>query len=213
MADKSIITIALSKGRLADKAIDLLVKCGVNCANLKDETRQLQLFDADKKIKFVFVKPSDVPTYVERGVADIGVVGKDTLLEEQKDVYEMLDLNLAKCKLSVAGKQNFDFKNLNRNLRVGTKYVNVARDYFYKQGMEVDIIKLHGSVELAPLIELSDVIVDVVESGKTLKANGLVVLQDICNCSARLIVNKASLKTKSDKIEPLLSKLRLQMRK
>jgi len=205
------ITVALSKGRLAEKTISILEKCGIDCSPLKEETRKLILEDADKKYRFIFVKPSDVPTYVERGAADIGVVGKDTLLEENKDVYEPIDLKIANCRLCVAGYPGFSTLGLNRNLRVATKYAHVAKEYFYKKGIDVDIIKLNGSVELGPVIGLSDVIVDIVESGKTLEANGLCVLEDICACSARLIVNKVSLKTKRAQIEPLLAALQKQL--
>ena len=210
-AQNHVITVALSKGRLAEKTISILEKCGIDCSPLKQETRKLILEDADKKYNFIFVKPSDVPTYVERGTADIGVVGKDTLLEENKDVYEPIDLKIANCRLCVAGYPGFSTKELNRNLRVATKYVHVAKEYFYKKGIDVDIIKLNGSVELGPVIGLSDVIVDIVESGKTLEANGLCVLEDICTCSARLIVNKVSLKTKRAQIEPLLVALQKQL--
>ena len=202
------ITIALSKGRLADKAIEILDGCGIDCSELKNETRKLKISDKSGKYNFIFVKPSDVPTYVERGAADLGVVGKDTLLEEDKDIYELIDLKIAKCKLAVAGFKGFNYSNLDKNLRVATKYIRVATNFFYKKGIAVDIIKLHGSVELAPLIRLADVIVDVVESGKTLKANGLEVLEDICECSAKLVVNKASLKTRSSIIEPLLKEIK-----
>ena len=204
----SSITIALSKGRLADKTIEILEECGIDCSPLKQNSRKLKIADPSGVCNFIFVKPSDVPTYVERGVADLGVVGKDTLLEEKKDVYEPIDLDFARCKLCVAGFVGFDYKKLNRNLRVATKYVNIAKDYYYKKGIDVDIIKLNGSVELAPIIGLSDVIVDVVESGKTLKENGLGVLETICEASARLIVNKASFKTRSALIEPLLKQIR-----
>jgi len=201
------LTIALSKGRLADKTVEILEKCGVSCAVLKKDTRKLILENKDG-IKFVFVKPVDVPTYVERGAADIGVVGKDTLLEENKDVYEPIDLNIAKCRMCVAGKKGANYRNLSRNLIVATKYPVIAKNFYDKMGQAVDIVKLNGSIELAPLIGLSDVIVDLVESGKTLQANDLQVLGVICDISARLIVNKVSLKTKRDVILPLLEKIK-----
>ena len=202
------IVFALPKGRLADKTVEILEKCGIDCAALKAETRKLVLSDASGQFRFIFVKPADVPTYVERGAADIGVVGKDTLLEERKDVYEPLDLKIAACKLSVAGYGGFLYGNLNRNLRVATKYPNVAKEFYHRKGIDVDIIKLNGSVELGPVIGLSDVIVDIVESGKTLEANGLTVLEDICPSTARLIVNKVSLKIKSEEICPLIEKMK-----
>ena len=202
------ITIALAKGRLAEKAIAILEKCGINCVPLKEETRKLVLTDAENKFRFVFVKPADVPTYVERGAADIGVVGKDTLLEENKDVYEPLDLKFAGCRMCVAGYPGFTATNLNQKLRVATKYTHIAKEYYYKKGIDVDIIKLNGSVELGPIIGLADVIVDIVESGKTLEANGLTVLEEICMITARLIVNKVSLKTKKIFIEPLIESIK-----
>ena len=202
------ITIALPKGRLANQTIGILEKCGIDCAPLKTQTRKLVLSDAGGNFKFFFVKPGDVPTYVERGAADIGVAGKDTLLEENKDVYEPVDLKTSSCTLCVAGYPDFSPESLNRNLRVATKYARIAKEYYHKKGVDVDIIKLNGSVELGPVIGLSDVIVDVVESGKTLEANGLAVLDKICESTARLIVNKVSLKTKKAQIEPLIEKIK-----
>jgi len=204
----SFITFALPKGRLAEKTVEILERCGIDCAPLKAETRKLVLADGAGKFRFIFVKPSDVPTYVERGAADIGVVGKDTLLEERKEVYEPLDLKIGACKLCVAGYPGFSDAFLNRNLRVATKYPSVAKDFYHRKGVDVDIIKLNGSVELGPVIGLSDVIVDLVESGKTLEANGLCVLEEICAVTARLIVNKVSLKTKSGEILPLIEKIK-----
>ena len=201
------LTIALAKGRLAEKTVELLEKCGVNCAPLKKDTRKLVLCDADEKYKFIFVKPADVPTYIERGVADIGVVGKDTLLEEGKDIYEMLDLKFGLCSMCVAGFERKSESITQNNLRVASKYVNIAREFYASKGMDVDIVKLTGSVELGPIIGLSDVIVDIVESGKTLEANGLTVLEEICKLSARLVVNKVSLKTKNAEIMPLIEKI------
>lgn len=202
------ITIALAKGRLADNTIEILEKCGVDCLPLKIPTRKLVLYDAGEKYKFIFVKPSDVPTYIERGVADMGVVGKDTLMEENKDVYEMADLKFGACRMCVAGFPSKANEITNNNLRVASKYVNIAKHYYSLKGINVDIIKLNGSVELGPIIGLSDVIVDIVESGKTLEANGLVILENICDITARLIVNKASLKTKANEILPLIEKIK-----
>lgn len=203
------IVVALAKGRLADKAIEILEECGVDCSPLKVKTRKLILNDAKGEYEFIFVKPGDVPTYVERGSADIGFVGKDTLLEENKDVYEMVDLKFAGCRICVAGPPDKKASITSNNLRVATKYVNVARDYYYSLGRDVEIIKLNGSVELGPIVGLSDVIVDIVESGKTLEANGLEVLEDIStNITARLIVNKVSLKTSGEVILPLIEKIK-----
>ncbi len=200
------VTIALSKGRLADFAISLLGKCGINTSTLLEDTRKLVLYDADDRFRFLFVKPSDVPTYVEYGVADIGIVGKDTLLEEERDLYEMLDLKYGRCRLCTAGFAEKEIDPSSR-LKVGTKYVNITRNYYNSIGREIEIIKLNGSVELAPLVGLSDIILDIVESGNTLRANGLSVLDEIFEVSARLVVNKVSLKTKANVILPLIKKM------
>lgn len=202
------LTFALAKGRLAEKVAEILTECGIDCSALFEPTRKLVLFDKDEKYRFIFVKPSDVPTYIERGVADIGVVGKDTLAEENKDVYEMVDLKFGACRMCVAGYPERKNAVTSNCLRVASKYVNTARDFFLTKGVNVDIIKLNGSVELGPVIGLSDVIVDIVESGKTLEANGLAVLEEIFKSSARLIVNKVSLKTRYDEIMPLIEKIK-----
>lgn len=201
------VTIALPKGRLADKTIEVLEQCGLDCAPLKKNTRKLVLTDGCGEFKFVFVKPTDVPTYIERGAADIGIAGKDTLLEACADVYEVVDLKFGHCRMCVAGFDTRADKVTKSNLRVATKYVNIAKQYYEDKGINVDIIKLNGSVELGPIVGLSDVIVDIVESGKTLQANGLTVLEEICGLTARLIVNKISFKTKSDVICPLMNKI------
>ena len=202
------LTVALAKGRLADEAVNLLEQCGVRCAPLRENTRKLVLGDADNKYRFIFVKPADVPTYIERGAADLGVVGKDTLLEESKDIYEMLDLKFGACRMCVAGFREQRARVTHNKLRVASKYVRIARDYYAAKGVDVDIVKLNGSVELGPIIGLADVIVDIVESGKTLEANGLAVLEEICKLSARVAVNKVSLKTRKDEIMPLIEKMR-----
>ena len=202
------LTFALAKGRLAEKVAEILNGCGIDCSTLFEPTRKLVLFDKDEKYRFIFVKPADVPTYIERGVADIGVVGKDTLVEESKDVYEMADLKFGACRMCVAGYPERKNAVTSNCLRVASKYGNTARNFFLTKGINVDIIKLNGSVELGPVIGLSDVIVDIVESGKTLEANGLVVLEEIFKSSARLIVNKASLKTRYDEIMPLIEKIK-----
>ncbi|MCL2062376.1 MAG: ATP phosphoribosyltransferase [Firmicutes bacterium] len=202
-----MITIALAKGRLAEQTIEILEKSGVDCSPLKTQTRKLILSGVNKDFRFIMVKPSDVPTYVEHGAADIGVAGKDTLMEENKDVYELADIKSGACRMCVAGFKDSG-AGFNGNLRVATKYPNIAKDYFHKKGIDVNIIKLNGSVELGPIIGLADVIVDLVESGKTLEANGLVVIDEICSVSARLIVNKVSLKTKRKQIEPLIESIK-----
>lgn len=201
-----MITIALSKGRLEKEAIKLLEKAGLDCTETKQPSRKLIFFTPDKNTRLILVKPSDVPTYVEYGIADIGIVGKDTLLEEGRSLYEMLDLNYGKCRVVVAGfPEKKDTWITNPHTRVATKYPNIARNFFSRQGETIEIIKLNGSVELGPLTGLSDVIVDIVESGRTLKENGLVILEEICFVSARLVVNRISLKTKSREIKDLIA--------
>jgi len=201
-----MLTFALPKGRLAEKTLELLAKIGIECDITADD-RRLVVKDKSGEIAFIFVKPSDVPTYVERGAADIGAAGKDTLLEAGKDIYEMLDLKFGACRLCIAGRK--DNKNIitNHNLRVATKYVDIAKKYYAAKNTEVDIIKLNGSVELAPLLDMADVILDLVESGRTLKENNLFILEEVCLISARLAVNKVSLKTKAAEIRPLLAKI------
>lgn len=203
-----MITIALAKGRLAKDALKLFANANITCSEFDNNSRKLIFSSDDKKYRFIMVKPSDVPTYVEYGTADVGIVGKDTLLEQGKKLYELLDLKFGKCKLAVAGFEN-KRKDLitNTSIRVATKYPNIAKKFFSKKGETVEIIKLNGSVELGPIIGLSDVIVDIVESGRTLKENGLVVLDDICSITARLVVNQVSLKTKKDKITSLIGNL------
>jgi len=201
------VTVALGKGRLADYAVGLFESAGYDVAALKEKSRKLIFEDAKNKLRFILVKTADVPTYVEYGAADIGIVGKDTILEEGKRIYEMAAFDFGHCKMSVCGT---DERKLNERdiLRVATKYTTIAKDYFHnKKGRTVDIIKLNGSVELGPLIELSDVIVDIVESGKTLEENGLRVLEDICELSARLVVNRVSVKMKLEKIREIIGKL------
>ena len=206
------ITIALAKGRLAELAVELLEVCGLDCQQVRHPERKLVLYDEAGEYRFVLVKPSDVPIYVERGVADIGVVGKDTLMEKNPSLYEMLDLGYGKCRLCVAGYPGKQEKRrTDYNLRVATKYPPIARSYYGAKGQNIDIIELSGSVELGPLIGLSDVILDIVESGGTLRANGLMVLEEICEVSARLVVNRVSLKTKGDRIRPLIEKMRQEL--
>ena len=204
------VTVALAKGRLAELSIDIFQKLGFDVAEMKTKTRKLIFTDHEKKFNFILVKASDVPTYVEYGAADIGVVGKDTLLESGKDLYEVLDLGFGACKMAVAGpaemKGNLEGRNI---MRVASKYPQIAREYFHGvKGQTVDIIKLNGSVELGPLVGLSEVIVDIVESGKTLHENGLTVLEDICPLSARLVVNRVSMKLHREKIVDLIQKIK-----
>jgi ATP phosphoribosyltransferase len=210
----SKLTIALSKGRLAKDAINLMQECGMDMSYVDMKSRKLIFEDAEGKVSVILVKPTDVPTYVERGVADIGVVGKDTLMEQDANIYEMHDLGFGKCKLALAGYEGaLDNKNGDFVLRIATKYPNIIRDIYEIRGRHVDIIKLNGSVELGPIVALSDVIFDIVESGSTLRENGLSVLEEICDISARLIVNKVSLKVKREEIVPLVDAMKSQLEK
>lgn len=207
------ITVALAKGRLAELSVEIFEKLGYDVAELKTKTRKLIFTDEKNKFKFILVKASDVPIYVEYGAADIGIVGKDTLLESGKDVYEILDLGFGKCKMAVAGPASMRGKLDGRNImRVASKYPHIARDYFHRvKGQTVDIIKLNGSVELGPLVGLSEVIVDIVESGKTLVENGLEVLEDVCELSARLIVNRVSVKIHRERIMELAANMKKEI--
>lgn len=207
------LTIALSKGRLAELAAELLEGAGVDCTELKSNSRKLILTDEKNKIRFFLAKPADVPTYVEYGAADIGVVGRDTLLEEGRDLYEVLNLGFGKCRMCVAGPRELEGRMDDVTIsRVATKYPEVARQYFRHHRREsVEIIKLSGSIELAPLVGLADVIVDLVETGRTLKENGLVVLDDIADISARLVVNRVSMKMESERIGTLIEGIRKQL--
>lgn len=207
------ITVALAKSRLAELSINIFEKLGFDVQEMKSKTRKLIFTDEKNKFKFILVKASDVPVYVEYGAADIGVVGKDTLLESGKDVYEIMDLGFGKCRMAVAGPSEMRDKLVGRNImRVASKYPHIARDYFHRvKGQTVDIIKLNGSVELGPLVGLSDVIVDIVESGKTLKENGLEVLEDVCELSARLVVNRVSLKMHRERILKLMSDIKSEL--
>jgi len=202
-----MIKIALAKGRLAQHLLDKLAAVGITFPDYSEKSRKLIFQDATGCYSIVFVKPSDVGIYVEKGACDLGVAGRDTLLESQPDVYEMLDLGCGKCRFAVAGPEGFQQKP-GQKLRVATKYPNVAKSYFAKNGQPIEIIQINGSVELAPLMGLADVIVDIVETGATLKENGLAVLTEITEISARLIVNKVSLKTKQEEVTNLLAKLR-----
>ena len=207
------LSIALSKGRLADISLEMLEKLGIDCSEYKDGSRKLIFTDESNRIRFFLVKPADVPTYVEYGAADMGIVGKDTLLEEGRQLYEVLDLGCAVCRLVVACPAELAGKldSLN-NKRVATKYPRIAREYFeHKRRESIEVIKLNGSVELAPLVGLSEVIVDLVESGRTLRENGLVVLDTIADISARLVVNRVSAKMESERINRIVDGLRKQL--
>lgn len=207
------LTIALAKGRLAEISIDLFMQIGLDCSEMKKKSRKLIFTDEKNKVKFILVKASDVPTYVEYGAADIGIVGKDTLLEEGRNLYEMINLGIGKCRMCVCGPENMRGKleDVN-NLRVASKFTNIARNYFFRdKERTVEIIKLHGSVELAPLVGLSEVIVDIVESGKTLEENGLCVLETICDISARFVVNRVSMKMERERILDIVSKIKSVM--
>ena len=213
--DMRYITFALGKGRLAKKTLELLEEIGITCEEMKDkDTRKLIFVNEELKLKFFLAKGPDVPTYVEYGAADIGVVGKDTLLEEGRRAYEVLDLGFGKCRMCVCGPESAgELLKHHEMIRVASKYPRIAKDYFYnKKHQTVDIIKLNGSVELGPMVGLSDVIVDIVETGSTLKENGLVVLEEICPLSARMIVNQVSMKMEADRIKELIKKLKEQIR-
>ena len=205
------LTIALTKGRLANKTLELLESVGITCEEMKDKnTRKLIFVNEELKLKFFLAKGPDVPTYVEYGAADIGVVGRDTLLEEGRRLYEVMDLGFGKCRMCVCGPKSAEGLLRNHQLiRVASKYPNIAKDYFYnRKHQTVEIIKLNGSVELAPIVGLSEVIVDIVETGTTLKENGLEVLEEICPLSARVVVNQVSMKMENERINSLLYSLK-----
>lgn len=205
------MTFALAKGRLAKQTLELLEQIGITCEEMKDkDSRKLIFVNEELKLKFFLAKGPDVPTYVEYGAADIGVVGKDTIMEEDRRVYEVLDLGFGKCRMCVCGPASAkDLLRHHERIRVATKYPLIAKDYFYnKKHQTVDIIKLNGSVELGPLVELSDVIVDIVETGSTLRENGLDVLEEICPLSARVIVNQVSMQMQADRIKKLIADLK-----
>ena len=208
------LTFALGKGRLANQTLELFEKIGITCEEMKDKnSRKLIFTNEELKLRFFLAKGPDVPTYVEYGAADIGVVGKDTILEEGRKVHEDLDLGYGKCKMCVCGyKDAAPLLQHHELIRVATKYPNIAKDYFYnKKHQTVEIIKLNGSIELAPIVGLSEVIVDIVESGSTLRENGLEVLEEVCPLSARMIVNPVSMRMESERIKNLLMKLRTQI--
>ncbi len=200
------LNIALPKGRLGDQSYELLKRAGLNCPELDDPGRRLIFTNTENMVRYFWVKPSDVAIYVERGAADLGIAGKDIINEYKPDVYELLDLGIGKCRMAVAGPA--DFKDENRGtLRVATKFDRAAREYYGARGRDIDIIHLNGSVEIAPILGLSDVIVDIVETGTTLRENNLLVLETVFQISARLIANKAGYKFKEQRIRELVDKL------
>lgn len=205
-----MLNIALPKGRLGEKVYSMFEKAGYECPSIKETNRKLIFENAEKGIRFFWVKPSDVSIYVERGAADIGVAGKDILLEYKPNVYELLDLNMGKCRMCVAAKKEFRDEDV-KVLKVATKFTEIATDYYSKLGRDIDIIKLNGSIELAPILGLSDVIVDIVETGSTLKENNLEVKNTILPISARLISNKAAFKFKGEKIEKIVTAMKEQV--
>ena len=211
MSTDRYLTFALGKGRLAKKTLELFEKIGITCEEMKDkDSRKLIFVNEELKLRFFLAKGPDVPTYVEYGAADIGVVGKDTILEENRRVYEVLDLGFGKCRMCVCGPESAkELLKHHERIRVASKYPNIAKDYFYnKKHQTVDIIKLNGSVELGPLVELSDVIVDIVETGSTLRENGLGVLEEICPLSAHMIVNQVSMQMEKERIMKLVAALK-----
>ena len=203
---KSVINVALPKGRLGEKVYDMFEAAGFDCPSIKENNRKLTFENEEKGLRFFWVKPSDVAIYVERGAADIGIAGKDILLEYCPDVYELLDLGIGKCRMAVAAKSGFR-DNREKTLRVATKFTRIAREYYAGKGRDIDIIHLNGSIELAPILGLSDVIVDIVETGKTLLENDLIPMETVVPISARLIANKANFKFKSEKIEAIVNGL------
>lgn len=205
-----MLNVALPKGRLGEKVYGMFEKAGFECPSIRENNRKLIFENDELSIRYFWVKPSDVAIYVEHGAADVGAIGKDILLEYAPDVYELLDLNLGKCRMAVAGKSDFRDPG-HRSLRVATKFSNIARNYYKSLGRDIDIIHLNGSIELAPILGLSDVIVDIVETGTTLKENNLEVLETIVPISARLIANKANFKFKGQQIEGLLESMSRQV--
>ena len=205
------LTFALAKGRLAKTAMKMFEDIGIECEEMKDEkTRKLIFVNEELKLRFFLAKGPDVPTYVEYGAADIGIVGKDTILEEGRKLYEVMDLGFGACRMCVCGPESAKpLLNSNQLIRVATKYPNIAKDYFYnKKHQTVEIIKLNGSIELAPIVGLSEVIVDIVETGSTLRENGLKVLEEVCPLSARMVVNQVSMKMENERISKLIEDLR-----
>lgn len=209
MAD--MINVALPKGRLGDRVYDMFEAAGFECPSIREKNRKLIFENSEKGVRYFWVKPSDVAIYVERGAADIGVVGKDILMEAGSDIYELLDLNTGCCRMAVAAPKGY-VNDPDSDLRVATKFTNVAREYYASMGRDIDIIHLNGSIELAPILGLSDVIVDLVETGTTLRENNLEVIEEIAQISARLISNKSSFKFKNKQIEEIAGKMAEQIK-
>ncbi len=211
MDDKRYLTFALGKGRLAKQTLATFEQIGITCEEMKDPTtRKLIFVNEELKLRFFLAKGPDVPTYVEYGAADIGIVGEDTILEEGRKIYEVLDLGFGKCRMCVCGpKESRELLQHHELIRVATKYPKIAKDYFYnKKHQTVEIIKLNGSIELAPIVGLSEVIVDIVETGSTLRENGLEVLEEVCPLSARMVVNQVSMKMENERITKLITDLK-----
>lgn len=214
MEGNRYLTFALGKGRLAKKTLELFEKIGITCEEMKDkDTRRLIFVNEQEKMRFFLAKGPDVPTYVEYGAADIGVVGEDTVLEENRKIYEVLDLGFGRCRMCVCGPASAqEYLQKRELIRVATKYPRIAKDYFYnKKHQTVEIIKLNGSIELAPIVGLSEVIVDIVETGSTLRENGLEVLEEVCPLSARMVVNPVSMKMEHERITRLITMLRHEL--
>ena len=207
---KTMLNVALPKGRLGEKVYDMFEKAGFECPSIKETNRKLIFENPEKGVRYFWVKPSDVAIYVERGAADIGVAGKDILLEYEPDIYELLDLGFGKCRMAVAAPNEFR-DNPQQTLRVATKFSNIAKNYYATLGRDIDIIHLNGSIEIAPILGLSDVIVDIVETGTTLKENNLSVFETIVPISARLIANKSSFKFKNEQIDKIVKSISEQL--
>lgn len=203
---KTMLNVALPKGRLGEKVYSMFEKAGFECPSILEPGRKLIFENPEKNVRYFWVKPSDVAIYVERGAADIGVAGKDILLEYEPDIYELMDLNIGKCRMAVAAKKDFR-DNKKNTLKVATKFANIAKNYYSSKGRDIDIIHLNGSIEIAPILGLSDVIVDIVETGSTLKENNLEVVETIVPISARFIANKSAFKFKGGQIEKIVEKL------
>lgn len=211
MEDMRYLTFALGKGRLANKTLETFEKIGITCEEMKDkDTRKLIFVNEELKLRFFLAKGPDVPTYVEYGAADIGIVGKDTILEEARNIYEVLDLGFGKCRMCICGpKESKELLQHHELIRVATKYPRIAKDYFYnKKHQTVEIIKLNGSIELAPIVGLAEIICDIVETGSTLRENGLEVLEEVCPLSARMVVNQVSMKMEHERITKLITDLK-----
>ena len=206
----NMLNVALPKGRLGERVYAMFEKAGFECPSIKENNRKLIFENPDVGVRYFWVKPSDVAIYVERGAADIGVAGKDILLEYEPDVYELLDLKTGICRMAVAAKEDFR-DDLTRPLKVATKFTNIARNYYAAQGRDIDIIHLNGSIEIAPILGLSDVIVDIVETGATLKENDLEVVETVLPISARLIANKSGFQFKGPQVEAILEGLKAQV--